>query len=609
MAAPAASSERLGDLLVREGLITREQLEKALQEQRQSGTRVGYNLVKLGFIPETELTKMLARQHKMPAVDLSKFEVDPRIAKLIPGDLAIKHLVLPLKRDGRTLTVAMADPTNLGVLDDLKFITRYDIFPVIGGEFTLKTVIEKLYETAVDTQVADLMSVIDDMGGEDIEVLEEKEEDVSAAALSAQMDDAPVVKLINAILTDAVKRGASDIHFECFEHDIRVRYRIDGALQEVMKPPMKLKAALISRFKIMAQLNIAERRVPQDGRIKLKMPKKVIDYRVSTLPTLFGEKIVLRILDKGNLTLDLEKFGIEPKAEKDLMEAVSNPYGMVLVTGPTGSGKTTTLYSALSKVNNIDVNIMTAEDPVEYNLYGVNQVLVRTEIGMTFAAALKAFLRQDPNIIMVGEIRDLETGGIAIKAALTGHMVLSTLHTNSAPETVTRLMDMGLEPFNVASALNLVLAQRLLRRICSNCKVQYTPSAEEFDVAKVRADTTLRSLRFQQETIDNAKIKATKEAMPLLQSVTLDTPVMQLPFFKGKGCDSCNGTGMKGRQGVYEVMPMSPNLRRLILQSVGAAEIKDAAVDEGMLTLRMDGWVKVMKGITTLEQVVRETSA
>ena len=609
MAAPVASSERLGDLLVREGLITREQLEKALQEQRQSGTRVGYNLVKLGFIPETELTKMLARQHKMPAVDLSKFEVDPRIAKLIPGDLAIKHLVLPLKRDGRTLTVAMADPTNLGVLDDLKFITRYDIFPVIGGEFTLKTVIEKLYETAVDTQVADLMSVIDDMTGDDVEVLEEKEEDVSAAALTAQMEDAPVVKLINAILTDAVKRGASDIHFECFEHDIRVRYRIDGALQEVMKPPMKLKAALISRFKIMAQLNIAERRVPQDGRIKLKMTKKVIDYRVSTLPTLFGEKIVLRILDKGNLTLDLEKFGIEPKAEKDLMEAVSNPYGMVLVTGPTGSGKTTTLYSALSKVNNIDVNIMTAEDPVEYNLYGVNQVLVRTEIGMTFAAALKAFLRQDPNIIMVGEIRDLETGGIAIKAALTGHMVLSTLHTNSAPETVTRLMDMGLEPFNVASALNLVLAQRLLRRICSNCKVQYTPSAEEFDVAKVRADTTLRSLRFQQETIDNAKIKATKEAMPLLQSVTLDTPVMQLPFFKGKGCDSCNGTGMKGRQGVYEVMPMSPNLRKLILQSVGAAEIKDAAVDEGMLTLRMDGWVKVMKGITTLEQVVRETSA
>ena len=608
MAAPVATPERIGDLLVREGLISKEQLDKALAEQKQNGTRVGYNLVKLGFIPETELTKMLARQFRMPAVDLSRFEVDPRIAKLIPADLAVKHLVLPLKRDGRTLTVAMADPTNLGVLEDLKFITRYDIFPVIGGEFTLKTAIEKLYENAAEAQVADLLSVIDDIDSE-IEVVEEEEEDVAAAALNAQMEDAPVVKLINAILTDAVKRGASDIHFECFEHDIRVRYRVDGALQEVMKPPMKLKAALISRFKIMAQLNIAERRVPQDGRIKLKMGNKVIDYRVSTLPTLFGEKIVLRILDKGNLTLDLEKFGIEPKAERDLMEAVQNPYGMVLVTGPTGSGKTTTLYSALSKVNNIDVNIMTAEDPVEYNLYGVNQVLVRTEIGMTFAAALKAFLRQDPNIIMVGEIRDLETGGIAVKAALTGHMVLSTLHTNSAPETVTRLLDMGLEPFNVASALNLVLAQRLLRRVCPNCKTQYTPTEEEFSIAKVKPTTTLRELRFTAETIESAKAKATKEAQPFLVNATLDTPVSALGYFKGRGCDACNGTGMKGRQGVYEVMPMTPNLRKLILMNVGAAEIRDAAVDEGMLTLRMDGWMKVMKGITTLEQVVRETSA
>jgi type IV pilus assembly protein PilB len=608
MAAPVVTPERIGDLLVREGLITREQLDRALAEQKQNGTRVGYNLVKLGFIPETELTKMLARQFRMPAVDLSRFEVDPRIAKLIPADLAIKHLVLPLKRDGRTLTVAMADPTNLGVLEDLKFITRYDIFPVIGGEFTLKTAIEKLYESAADAQVADLLSVIDDMES-DVEVVEEQEEDVSAAALNAQMEDAPVVKLINAVLTDAVKRGASDIHFECFEHDIRVRYRVDGALQEVMKPPMKLKAALISRFKIMAQLNIAERRVPQDGRIKLKMGNKVIDYRVSTLPTLFGEKIVLRILDKGNLTLDLEKFGIEPKAEKDLMEAVANPYGMVLVTGPTGSGKTTTLYSALSKVNNIDVNIMTAEDPVEYNLYGVNQVLVRTEIGMTFAAALKAFLRQDPNIIMVGEIRDLETGGIAVKAALTGHMVLSTLHTNSAPETVTRLLDMGLEPFNVASALNLVLAQRLLRRICNNCKTQYTPTEEDFAIAKVKPTTTLGELRFTPETIENAKSRATKEAAPFLAHANLDTPVSALGYFKGRGCDSCNGTGMKGRQGVYEVMPMTPNLRKLVLMNVGAAEIRDAAVEEGMLTLRMDGWMKVMKGITTLEQVVRETSA
>jgi type IV pilus assembly protein PilB len=359
----------------------------------------------------------------------------------------------------------------------------------------------------------------------------------------------------------------------------------------------------------MAQLNIAERRVPQDGRIKLKVGNKVIDYRVSTLPTLFGEKIVLRILDKGNLTLDLEKFGIEPRAERDLMEAVMNPYGMVLVTGPTGSGKTTTLYSALAKINQIDVNIMTAEDPVEYNMFGVNQVLVRNEVGMTFAAALKAFLRQDPNIIMVGEIRDLETGGIAIKAALTGHLVLSTLHTNSAPETVTRLLDMGLEPFNVASALNLVLAQRLLRRICNNCRTQYDPSDEELAGAKVTRATTLRDLRFTDEAIASAKAKATKEAMPYLQHATLDTAIGDLGFFKGTGCDTCAGTGLKGRQGVYEVMPMSQKIRRLIIMNSGAAEIRDGAIEEGMLTLRMDAWMKVMKGITTMEQMIRETSA
>src|SRR5919201_1897340 len=408
MAAPAAASVRIGDLLIREGLITKEQLDRALQEQKQNGTRVGYNLVKLGFIQENELTKMLARQFKMPAVDLSKFAVDPKVAKLIPGEL-------PLKRDGRTLTVAMADPTNIGVLEDVKFITRYDVFPVIAGEFTIRNVLEKIFESS-EAQLGQILKTIEAEGdSSEVEIVETKEEEMSAAALAAAVDDAPVVKLLNGILTDAVKRGASDIHFECFEHELRVRYRIDGALVEIMKPPLKLKAALISRFKIMSQLNIAERRVPQDGRIKLKVGSKVIDYRVSTLPTLFGEKVVLRILDKGNLTLDLEKFGIEPKAEKDLMEAVMNPYGMVLVTGPTGSGKTTTLYSCLSKVNNIDTNIMTAEDPVEYNLYGINQVLVRSEIGMTFAAALKAFLRQDPNIIMVGEIRDLETGGIAIK--------------------------------------------------------------------------------------------------------------------------------------------------------------------------------------------------
>ena len=415
MAAPVATQDRIGEVLLREGLISKEQLSRALQEQTQSGMRLGYCLVKLGYIDENELTKLVARQHRMPAVDLARFEVDQRILKLVPSDLATKHVILPLKRDGRTLTVAMADPGNIAVIDDLKFITRYDIFPVLAGEFTLRNFVEKHYEGS-DMQMAALLEDIaaDALG--DIEVLENQDDDVNAAALAASVDDAPVVKLINAIMGDAVKRGASDIHFECFEHELRVRYRVDGALSEVMKPPAKLKAALISRFKIMASLNIAERRVPQDGRIKLKLGNKVIDYRVSTLPTLFGEKVVLRILDKGNLTLDLEKFGIETRAEHELMEAVQNPYGMVLVTGPTGSGKTTTLYSALSKINNIDVNIMTAEDPVEYNLFGINQVQVRTEIGMTFAAALKAFLRQDPNIIMVGEIRDLETGGIAIKA-------------------------------------------------------------------------------------------------------------------------------------------------------------------------------------------------
>jgi type IV pilus assembly protein PilB len=607
---PGVTIERIGELLVAERMITRDQLEQALREQKTNGTRLGYNLVKLGFIQETELTKMLARQYKMPAVDLSKFELDPRIAKLVPGDLAVRHQVLPLKRDGRTLTVALADPTNLGVLDDLKFITRYDIFPVLAGEYTLRTVIEKHYGTADDQQMQSLMKVVEEIGDDnDVEVVEEKEEDVSAAALAAAVEDAPVVKLVNAILTDAVRRGASDIHFESFEHELRVRYRIDGALQEVMKPPQKMKAALISRFKIMSQLNIAERRVPQDGRIKLKVGTKVIDYRVSTLPTLFGEKIVLRILDKGNLTFDLAKFGIEPRAEKDLMEAVANPYGMVLVTGPTGSGKTTTLYSALSKVNTIDTNIMTAEDPVEYNLFGINQVQVRTEIGMTFAAALKAFLRQDPNIIMVGEIRDLETGGIAIKAALTGHMVLSTLHTNSAPETVTRLLDMGLEPFNVASALNLVLAQRLVRRICSGCRGKYDPTDEELSGMKVTRETTLAELRFTPEALENARIKATQEAAPYLERLTTSTRIGDLPFFKGRGCDACAGSGLKGRQGVYEVMAMSPRLRRLILQNVGAAEIRDAAVEEGMLTLRMDGWLKILKGITTTEQILRETSA
>jgi len=604
LTAPAAKTPRIGDLLLREGLVTQDQLNKALAEQRHNGTRVGYNLVKLGFVKETDLTRMLARQHKMPAVDLTKFQVDPRIAKLIPSELALKHNVLPLKRDGRTLTVAMSDPATMSVLDDIKFITRLDIFPVIAGEFTLRNAVEKFYESG-EAQMQSLLSAIPD---DDIEILESEAEDPANAGM-ALIDEAPVVKLINAIMTDALKKGASDIHFECFEKELRVRYRIDGALQEIMKPPIKMRPALISRFKIMASLNIAERRVPQDGRIKLKIGSKVIDFRVSTLPTLFGEKVVLRILDKGNLTLDLGTFGIEPRAERELMEAISNPYGMVLVTGPTGSGKTTTLYSALSKINNIDVNIMTAEDPVEYNLFGINQVLVRTDIGMTFAAALKAFLRQDPNIIMLGEIRDLETGGIAIKAALTGHLVLSTLHTNSAPETVTRLMDMGIEPFNVASALNLILAQRLVRRVCSSCGEAYKMDKAEIAGAKIGGGVTLRDLHFTDMALNDAKTRATDAAKPFMAEITLDTKMEDLPVFRGKGCEQCDGSGLKGRQGLYEVMNMTPGLRKLIMQSAGAAEIQKLAIQEGMLTLRMDGWLKVLKGICPLDQIVRETAA
>ncbi len=568
MATAAAGGDRLGEILLREGLVTREQLGQALAEQKNTKHRLGYVLVKLGLVQELEITKVLARQYRMPAVDLTRFEVDPKIIRLVPAEMATKSVVLPLKREGRTLTIAMADPTDHGLLEDLKFITRFDLFPVIAGEYTLRNLIEKHYESS-DQQLQSLLKDMEE-SGEDVEVVEEQEDE---AATQAQIDDAPVVKLINGLLTDAVKRGASDIHIEPFEHEIRVRYRIDGALLEIMKPPLKMKAALTSRVKILSQLNIAERRVPQDGRLKLKMGTRVIDFRVSTLPVLFGEKIVLRILDKGNLTLDLTKFGFEEKAERDLMKAILNPYGMVLVTGPTGSGKTTTLYSALSRINTTEVNIMTAEDPVEYNLMGINQVLVRTEIGLTFAAALKAFLRQDPNIIMIGEIRDLETGGIAIKAALTGHLVLSTLHTNDAPSTITRMIDMGIEAFNVASAVNLVAAQRLVRRICKDCKGehQYT------DVELAALGTDLERLR-------------------------------AIKFMKGSGCDTCSGTGYKGRAGLYEVMAMSPELRRMVLRGASVADIQTQAVAEGMLTLRMDGMKKIERGVTTLEEVVKETA-
>jgi type IV pilus assembly protein PilB len=540
-------ANRLGDLLLSQGTVSRAQLEAALAEQRTSKHRLGYILVKQGAVHELELTKMLARQYRMPAVDLSRFEVDARMLRLIPADLAIKRMVLPLKREGRTLTVAVADPADQGLMEDLKFITRFDLFPVLAGEHTLKQLIERHYETG-DEQ---LQTILKEMGGvgDDVEIVEDEEEEQAVSVLQAMVDDAPVVKLINGILTDAVQRGASDIHVEPFEHEIRIRYRIDGALLEVMKPPLKLKAALTSRIKILSSLNIAERRVPQDGRLKLKMGSRVIDFRVSTLPVLFGEKIVMRILDKGNLTLDLAKFGFEKKAEEDLMRAILNPYGMVLVTGPT-------------------------EDPVEYNLPGINQVQVRSEIGLTFASALRAFLRQDPNIIMIGEIRDLETGGIGIKAALTGHLVLSTLHTNDAPSTIVRMIDMGIEAFNVASAVNLVVAQRLVRRICSGCKAPTSYTPEELRVLGVDPAT-----------------------------------LSHIEFMKGKGCDACGGSGYRGRAGLYEVMAMSPGLRRMVLIGASTTELRDQAVAEGMLTLRMDGIKKLERGITTLEEIIKETAS
>jgi type IV pilus assembly protein PilB len=573
MAAPAPATianDRIGEFLVREGLVTQEQLGAALRDARQNTTRLGFALIKLGVVSETDLTRALARHYRVPAVDLDRVQLDDRIVRLIPADLALKHQVLPLRRVGRTLTLAMANPTDATAIDAVKFVTRYDVEPVIVGEATLRRNLEQKYQKDDDhlTEILEQMDV-----GDDIEVVEETEEEVSVAALQAQIDDAPVVKLINGILTDAVVRGASDIHIEPYEKELRVRYRIDGALQEIMKPPMKMKAALASRLKILAQLNIAERRIPQDGRIKMKIRNRVIDFRVSTLPVIFGEKIVLRILDKTNLTLDLEKFGLEPKAQKDFMSAIMNPYGMVLVTGPTGSGKTTTLYSALSKINTEDVNIMTAEDPVEYNLHGINQVLVRNEVGMTFAAALRAFLRQDPNIIMVGEVRDIETGSIAIKAALTGHLVLSTLHTNDAPSTITRLIDMGLEPFNVAGALNCVTAQRLVRRICQNCKQPVTYPAD------------------------------------IIESAKLTEEHKQLTFYRGKGCDRCGGSGYKGRAGLYEVMYVSPDIRRLIMHSASTDELREQGLAEGMLTLRMDGMLKVSRGVTTLEEIIKETAA
>jgi len=558
-------SKKLGDLLVRDNLLAIHDLEKAKADQRKNGGRLGEALVRLGLLEEQQLVNILAKQYGIPAVNLDNFEISPDVVKLVPEDLVHKYHLMPVNRVGSTLIVAVEDPSNMFAVDDIKFMTGYNVEVVVASASSIKKAVDKYYDSS-----ATLLDVMSNFDMDDLEVVHESDS-VNVADLEKAVDDAPVVKLVNLILSDAIKKGASDIHIEPYEKLFRVRYRVDGMMYEEMKPPMKLRNAILSRVKIMASLDIAERRVPQDGRIKLKLSKdRDMDFRVSVLPTLFGEKIVLRLLDKSNLQLDMTKLGFEAGALANFKEAIHKPYGMVLVTGPTGSGKTTTLYSALAELNTIDTNISTAEDPVEFNLAGINQVQMHEEIGLNFAAALRSFLRQDPDIIMVGEIRDFETAEIGIKAALTGHLVLSTLHTNDAPSTINRLLNMGVEPFLVASATNLIVAQRLARRICENCK-------EPIDVP----------------------------AQALLDIGVPEAVIGSFPCYKGTGCAQCSDTGYKGRIALYEVLPISDPIKDLILNGASSMEIKQLAIAEGMKSLRMSGITKLMEGVTTVAEVVR----
>jgi type IV pilus assembly protein PilB len=570
-------SVRLGELLTKASLITQDQLKEALRVQKETGGKLGETLIKLGFVSEEDITECLSQQFGVPSINLQHFEIDSGVIKLIPGDVARKYNILPVNKTGATITIAMADPTNVFAMDDIKFMTGYNVEPVVASELGIKAAIDTYYGTTSSLELKKVMEDLQTAESADLEVLEEDEEmDVNALADSAE--EAPVVKLCNLILTDAIKRGASDIHIEPYEKEYRVRFRIDGILYEIMNPPLKLKDAMTSRMKILAKLDISEKRLPQDGRIKLKIKledkNKELDFRVSVLPTLFGEKIVMRLLDKDNLRLDMTKLGFEQESLTRFEEAIFKPWGMVLVTGPTGSGKTNTLYSALSKVNSPEVNIMTAEDPVEFNLPGINQVQMKEQIGLNFAATLRSFLRQDPNIILVGEIRDFETAEIAIKAALTGHLVLSTLHTNDAPSTVNRLMNMGIEPFLVATATQLIAAQRLVRRVCSQCK-------EVVDMAP----QALLNIGYKKEEVGTFSV------------------------YKGRGCEKCNNTGYKGRVGLIEVMVIDDDIRDIILSGGTAIDLKRKAIENGMITLRRSGLVKIKEGITTVEEVVRETVA
>jgi type IV pilus assembly protein PilB len=582
-------SVRIGELLLKEKRITPQQLQQALNYQKTNGGKLGYNLVRMGFIRDEEITALLSKQYGVPSINLGQFELDTQVVKLIPADTARKYQIVPLSRSGATLTIAMTDPTNVFAMDDIKFMTGYNVEPVVASEGAVIEAIERYYPTTngaapvressgpstleLATRGLEELRALENTS--DVEVLEELQE-ISAEALAKQGEEAPIVRLVNVVLMSAIQKGASDIHIEPYEKELRVRYRIDGILYNIMSPPLKFRDAVASRIKIMAKLDIAEKRLPQDGRIKIRFnengQQKEIDFRVSCLPTLFGEKIVMRLLDREKLMLDMTKLGFETESLIKFEAAIQRPWGMVLVTGPTGSGKTNTLYSSISRINTPETNIMTAEDPVEFNLAGVNQVQVREQIGLNFAAALRSFLRQDPNIILVGEIRDFETAEIAVKAALTGHLVLSTLHTNDAPSTVNRLMNMGIEPFLVASSVHLICAQRLVRRICSNCGEPHPlpPAA-------------LLQAGFSAEDA---------------QTVTPQ---------RGAGCDRCNLTGYRGRVGLYEVMEISEELRELILVGASGLELRRKAVDDGMITLRQSGLRKVKEGVTTLEEVVRET--
>jgi type IV pilus assembly protein PilB len=610
---------KLGELLLKENIITSQQLEEALNQQRRQGGKLGKTLVTLGYVQDEDITSLLSRQYGVPAINLDHFEVEASIIKIIPAETARKYQILPLSRSGATLTIAMADPTNVFAMDDVKFMTGYNIEPVVSSETALEEAIERYYGSSKSLQLRqegaggaqpsaqrpgvpgstgslkdvlgpaltfdDMASVglsevdIDSMGEEeaDVETVKTEEDEIDLGDLARSSEAAPVVKLANVLLIDSLKRGASDIHIEPYEKEFRVRFRIDGIMYNVMGLPMRLKDPLTSRIKIMAKLDISEKRLPQDGRIKIRLKvedrSREMDFRVSCLPTLWGEKIVLRLLDKTKLMLDMTKLGFEPHSLDRFKRAIAKPYGIVLVTGPTGSGKTNTLYSAITALNKPDINIMTAEDPVEFNLAGVNQVQIREAIGLTFAATLRSFLRQDPNIILVGEIRDFETAEIAVKAALTGHLVLSTLHTNDAPSTVSRLVNMGVEPFLVGTAVNLIQAQRLIRRICSGCK------EEVVDVPT----QALAEIGFAPDAIGGFKLN------------------------KGRGCNTCNGTGYKGRVGLYEVMEISEGIRELVMVGATSVEIRKKAIEEGMLTLRMSGLEKIKQGITTVEEVLRET--